>query len=104
MGRHPADAAFKEGKLEILVAIQQPGAKNAGQPRHDRKYSRQHAVWKMMLEKLVHDRKLQAEVDSNRHLYTIGLGEKYLMIGMIESFRSRSAVDHDRCYAHVAQT
>ena len=53
MGRHPADAAFEEGELEILIAVQQAGAEHAGESGHDRKYAGQDPVRKMVLEEVV---------------------------------------------------
>src|ERR671919_2360752 len=95
---HPTDTALEEGELEVLITIQQPGAKNAGQPGHDRKDARQHSVGKMMFEKFIDDGKLQAEVNGNGHLQPVGLGKKYVVIWMVESFLTGRAIDHDRCH------
>jgi hypothetical protein len=54
----------------------------------------------MMFEKSIDDWKLQAEVNGNRHLQSVGRGKKYVVIRVVESFLAGGAIDHYRSYAH----
>jgi len=66
MGGNPTDASFEEGKLEILVTIQEAGTQDAGEAGHDGKYARQHPIRKMVLKKFVDQRKLEAKVNGRQ--------------------------------------
>src|SRR4029077_18740869 len=65
MSWNPTDSSFEKGKFKVLIAVQQPGTQHAGQAGHDRQYSRQHPIWKMVLEQFVDNRKLKTEVNRN---------------------------------------
>src|ERR1051325_10520054 len=68
VGGHPADASFQKSKLEVFIAVEQAGAKHAGEPCHNRQDARKHTVRKMVLKEFVDDRELQAKMYGDRHL------------------------------------
>src|SRR5207247_10259805 len=55
----------------------------------------------MVLKKLVDHRKLQAEVNRNGQLQSIRLGEKRIMMRVVQPLRACCAVDHHRRHAEL---
>src|SRR5215475_3860082 len=99
MSGNPTDTSFQEGELEILVAVQQAGTEDAGEAGHDWEYARQHPIWKVVLKQFVDEGKLEAEVNRNGQIQSVGFGEERVVVGMIEPLGASRSVDHYRRHA-----
>src|SRR5215813_6059797 len=99
MGGNPTDASFQEGELEILVAVQQTGTEHASEAGHDWEYASQHPIWKVVLKQFVDEGKLEAEVNRDGQIQSVGFGEERVVVGMIQPLRAGRSIDHHRRHA-----
>src|SRR5215475_13664254 len=99
MGGNPTDASFQEGKLEILVPVQQAGTEDAGKASHDWEYASQHPIRKVVLKQFVDEWKLEAEVNSDGQVQSVGFGKERVVVGMIQPLRAGRSIDHHRRHA-----